>query len=295
VDERYPVLQNDLPFFHSPDLWRLLVFLLPLAHSLVYCLYYPTVVCSVIICSPLSQLPGNTNLSQKLSYLSSTCDVRKQRSLHEQSQDEHQSKKKTQFPSIFSAVHFCIVNTDCTKLHFDSPFWQNAEKISTSVSFSIRYKYITFAINSNSVLGHGRCSNACKERYNKYFTLKRWGEIGVLIVYTKSRQNVTEGKCKEKKPRTEGNEDICIISNSPSSIIGSILPAVFLLELVCLPHLSQASFGFFGTETTGPQDPTQTQHNINSLLTLFKCRCVQVIQANWGHREKRKELTSLQN
>lgn len=71
-------------------------------------------------------------------------------------------------------------------------------------------------------------------------------------------------------------------------LLGSTLPAVFLLELVCLPHLSQASFGFFGTETTGPRDPTQTQHNINSLLTLFKCRCVQVIRANWGHRGKRK-------
>lgn len=75
------------PFFHLPDLWRLLVFLLPLVHSLVCCLCYPTVVCSVIICSLLSQLPGNTNLSQKLRYLSSTCDVRKQRSLHEQSQE----------------------------------------------------------------------------------------------------------------------------------------------------------------------------------------------------------------
>lgn len=41
-------------------------------------------------------------------------------------------------------------------------------------------------------------------------------------------------------------------------LLGSILPAVFLLELVCLPHLSQASFGFFGTETTGPRNPTQT-------------------------------------
>ena len=74
------------PFFHLPDLWRLLVFLLPLVHSLVCCLCYPTVVCSVIICSLLSQLPGNTNLSQKLRYLSSTCDVRKRRSVHEQSQ-----------------------------------------------------------------------------------------------------------------------------------------------------------------------------------------------------------------
>lgn len=138
MDKRYPVLQNDLPFFHVPDLWRLLVFLLPLVHSLVCCLCYPTVVCSVIICSLLSQLPGNTNLSQKSRYLSSTCDVRKQRSLHEKSQDEHQSKKETQFPSIFSAVHFFIVNTDCTQLHFDSLFWQNAEKNSTSVSFSIR-------------------------------------------------------------------------------------------------------------------------------------------------------------
>lgn len=46
-------------------------------------------------------------------------------------------------------------------------------------------------------------------------------------------------------------------------LLGSTLPAVFLLELVCWPHLSQASFGFFGTETTGPRDPTQTQHNIN--------------------------------
>ena len=75
------------PFFHLPDLWRLLVFLLPLVHSLVCCLCYPTVVCSVIICSLLSQLPGNTNLSQKLRYLSSTCDVRKRRSVHEQSQE----------------------------------------------------------------------------------------------------------------------------------------------------------------------------------------------------------------
>lgn len=83
----YPMLQNDLPFFHSPDLWRLLVFLLPLVHSLVCCLCYPTVVCSVIICSLLSQLPGNTNLLQKLRYLSSTCDVRKRRSVHEQSQE----------------------------------------------------------------------------------------------------------------------------------------------------------------------------------------------------------------
>ena len=116
--------------------------------------------------------------------------------------------KKTQFPSIFSAVHFFIVNTDCTKRQFGSLFWQNAEENSTSVSFSTRYKYKTFAINSNSVLGHGRYSNACKERYNKYFTLKRWGDIGVLTVYTKSRQNVREGKCKEEKPRTEGNEDI---------------------------------------------------------------------------------------
>lgn len=41
-------------------------------------------------------------------------------------------------------------------------------------------------------------------------------------------------------------------------LVDSILPAVFLLELVCFPHLSQASFGFFGTETTGPRDPTQT-------------------------------------
>ena len=63
-------------------------------------------------------------------------------------------------------------------------------------------------------------------------------------------------------------------------LFGSTLPAVFLLELVCLPHLSQASFGFFGTETTGPRDPTQTQHNINSLLTLFRCRCVQVIHSS---------------
>lgn len=138
MDKRYPVLQNDLPFFHLPDLWRLLVFLLPLVHSLVCCLCYPTVVCSVIIYSLLSQLPGNTNLSQKLRYLSSTCDVRKQRSLHEKSQDKHQSKKETQFPSIFSAVHVFIVNTDCTQLHFDSLFWQNAKKNSTSVSFSIR-------------------------------------------------------------------------------------------------------------------------------------------------------------
>lgn len=53
-------------------------------------------------------------------------------------------------------------------------------------------------------------------------------------------------------------------------LLGSILPAVFLLELVCLPRLSRASFGFFGTETTGPRDPTQTQHNINSHLTSFK-------------------------
>ena len=75
------------PFFHLLDLWRLLVFLLPLVHSLVYCLCYPTVVCSVIICSLLSQFPGNTNLSQKLRYLSSTCDVRKRRSVHEQSQE----------------------------------------------------------------------------------------------------------------------------------------------------------------------------------------------------------------
>ena len=67
-------------------------------------------------------------------------------------------------------------------------------------------------------------------------------------------------------------------------LLGSTLPAVFLLELVCLPHLSRASFGFFGTGTTGPRDPSQTQHNINSLLFLFKCRCVQVLQANWGHR-----------
>ena len=168
------MLQDDLPFFHSPDLWRLLVFLLPLVHSLVCCLYYPTVFCSVIICSLLSQLPGNTNLSQILRYFSSTCDARKQRSPHEQSQHEHQSKKKvTQFPSIFSAVHFFIMNTDCTKLHFDSLFWQNAEKNSTSVSFSIRQEYITFPIHSNSVLGHGRSSNACKERDNKYFTLKK--------------------------------------------------------------------------------------------------------------------------
>lgn len=87
VDERYPVLQNDLPFFNSPGLWRLLVFLLPLVHSLVCCLCYPTVVCNVIICSLLSQLPGKTNSSQKLRYLSSTCDVRKLRSLHEQSQE----------------------------------------------------------------------------------------------------------------------------------------------------------------------------------------------------------------
>ena len=75
------------PFFHLPDLWRLLVFLLPLVHSLVCCSCYLTVVCSVIICSLLSQLPGNTNLSQKLRYLSSTCDVRKRRSVHEQSQE----------------------------------------------------------------------------------------------------------------------------------------------------------------------------------------------------------------
>ena len=87
VDERYLVLQNDLPFFNSPGLWRLLVFLLPLVHSLVCCLCYPTVVCNVIICSLLSQLPGKTNSSQKLRYLSSTCDVRKLRSLHEQSQE----------------------------------------------------------------------------------------------------------------------------------------------------------------------------------------------------------------
>ena len=81
------------PFFHLPDLWRLLVFLLPLVHSLVCCLCYPTVVCSVIICSLLSQLPGNTNLSQKLRYLSSTYDVRKRRSVYEVS-SEHQSEKK---------------------------------------------------------------------------------------------------------------------------------------------------------------------------------------------------------
>lgn len=102
-------------------------------------------------------------------------------------------KKVTQFPSIFSAVHFFIMNTDCTKLHFDSLFWQNAEKNSTSVSFSIRQEYITFPIHSNSVLGHGRSSNTCKERDNKYFTLKKWGEIGVF--YTKPRLNVREGKC----------------------------------------------------------------------------------------------------
>ena len=117
-------------------------------------------------------------------------------------------KKKHSFLRSSQLYTFFIVNTHCTKLHFDSLFWQNAEKKSTSVSFLIRYKYITFAIYSNSVLGHGRSSNACKERYNKYFTLKRWGEIGVLTMYTKSRQNVREGKCKEEKPRTEGNEDI---------------------------------------------------------------------------------------
>ena len=139
------------PFFHLLDLWRLLVFLLPLVHSLVYCLCYPTVVCSVIICSLLSQLPGNTNLSQKLRYLSSTCDVRKRRSVHEQSQEwTSVGRKKTQFPSTFSAVHFFIVNTDCTKLQFDLLFWQNAEKNSTSVSFSIRSEYITCPIHSNS-------------------------------------------------------------------------------------------------------------------------------------------------
>ena len=185
--------------------------MLPLIHSPVCCLCYPTVVCSVIICSLLSQLPGNTNSSQKLRYLSSTCDVRKQRSLHEHSQDEHQSKKKKHsFLRSSQLYTFFIVNTHCTKLHFDSLFWQNGnvEKKSTSVSFSIRYKYITFAIYSNSVLGHGRSSNACKERYNKYFTLKRWGEIDVLTMCTKSRLNVREGKYKEEKPRTGGNEDI---------------------------------------------------------------------------------------
>ena len=120
------------------------------------------------------------------------------------------SRKKNNTVSfdLLSCTFFFIVNTHCTKLHFDSLFWQNAEKKSTSVSFSIRYKYITFAIYSNSVLGYGRSSNACKERYNKYFTLKMWGEIDVLTMCTKSRLNVREGKCKEEKPRTEGNEDI---------------------------------------------------------------------------------------
>ena len=146
----YPMLQNDLPFFHSPDLWRLLVFLLPLVHSLVCCLCYPTVVCSVIICSLLSQLPGNKNLSQKLRYLSSTYDVRKRRSVYEVSRVNISRKKKTQFPSTFSSVHFFKVNTDCTKLQFDLLFWQNAEKNSTSVSFSIRSEYITCPIHSNS-------------------------------------------------------------------------------------------------------------------------------------------------
>ena len=109
------------------------------------------------------------------------------------SKDHYTSSLKSEQQSIFSAVHFFMVNTDSTKLQFDSLFWQNAEKNSTSVSFSIRYKYITFPIHSNSVLGHGRSSKACNERDNKYFTLKRWGEIGVL--YTKPRLNFSEGKC----------------------------------------------------------------------------------------------------
>ena len=84
------------PFFHLPDLWRLLVFLLPLVHSLVCCLCYPTVVCSVIICSLLSQLPGNTNLSQKLRYLSSTSHVMygSEDQCKNSLKSEHQSEEK---------------------------------------------------------------------------------------------------------------------------------------------------------------------------------------------------------
>ena len=99
---------------------------------------------------------------------------------------EHPSKKK-------NTISFDFLSCHCTKLYFDSLLWQNAEKNSTSVPFSNCYKYITSPIHSKSVLGHGRSSNACNERDNKYFTLKRWGEIGVL--YTKSRLNFREGKC----------------------------------------------------------------------------------------------------
>ena len=142
------------------------------------------------------------------------------------SKDHYTSSLKSEQQSIFSAVHFFMVNTDSTKLQFDSLFWQNAEKNSTSVSFSIRYKYITFPIHSNSVrLGMDVLQ---KPVTNAIISILRWKGGEKLVFCTRNpgwilvRASALDPRHiipKEEKPRTEGNEDICIISNSPSSTI----------------------------------------------------------------------------
>ena len=85
---------------------------------------------------------------------------------------------------------------------------------------------------------------------NVIISTLRWKSGGKLVFCARNPAYILERASaldpghiipKEEKPRTEGNEDICIISNSPASIIGQYFTCSFS-SWACLFATSFSSF-----------------------------------------------------